>query len=62
MPGPESERVVLAHEVTLDCALAGVADAMARERPKAFVVVKPGYQGTARLEEEILKDVKAKMS
>ncbi|PYI07556.1 acetyl-CoA synthetase-like protein [Aspergillus sclerotiicarbonarius CBS 121057] len=54
----ELEGVVLAHAAVQDCAVLGVPDAAAGERPKAFVVLKPTHQASEALKEDLLAFVR----
>ena len=55
----EVEQAVLAHAAVLDAAVIGVPDAKWGERPKAFVVLKPGATTT---EEELLDHVRGRIA
>ena len=55
----ELEDLLLGHSKVEDCAVIGIPDDYAGERPFGFVVLKPGIQGTGVLD-EILDYIKAK--
>ena len=55
----EVEQALLAHDAVLDSAVIGVPDAKWGERPKAFVVLKPGATTT---EEELLDHVRSRIA
>ena len=55
----EVEQAVLTHEAVLDAAVIGVPDEKWGERPKAFVVLKPGATVT---EQELLHHVRARIA
>jgi 2-aminobenzoate-CoA ligase len=56
---PEVEAAVLQHEAVMECAVVGVPDPARGQAVKAFVVVKPGIDGTDALAREIQEHVKA---
>ncbi len=45
--GPEVEGALLAHEAVAECGVVGVPDEARGQIVKAYVVLKPGYQGNA---------------
>jgi len=55
----EVEQAVLAHDAVLDTAVIGVPDEKWGERPKAFVVLKPGATAT---EHELLDHVRGRIA
>jgi fatty-acyl-CoA synthase len=55
----EVEQALLAHEAVLDVAVIGVPDQRWGERPKAFVVLKPGAQVT---EQELIAHVQGRLA
>jgi fatty-acyl-CoA synthase len=55
----EVEQAVLAHDAVVDAAVIGVPDEKWGERPKAFVVLKPGATTT---EDELLDHVRARIA
>ena len=55
----EVEQALLAHDAVLDAAVIGVPDEKWGERPKAFVVLKPGATAT---EEELLDHVRGRIA
>ena len=55
----EVEQAVLAHAAVLDAAVIGVPDEKWGERPKAFVVLKPGATAT---EDELLEHVRGRLA
>ena len=56
----ELEDLLLGHEMVEDCAVMGVADERAGERPKAFVVVKKGFGKDVETGEEVIRYVMGK--
>jgi fatty-acyl-CoA synthase len=55
----EVEQAVLAHDAVLDAAVVGVPDEKWGERPKAFVVLKPGATATG---DDLLEHVRARIA
>jgi fatty-acyl-CoA synthase len=55
----EVEQALLAHPAVLDVAVVGVPDQRWGERPKAFVVLKPGATATA---EELIAHVQQRLA
>ncbi len=49
----EVEATLLEHPAVLEAAVVGIADAVMTEKIKAFVTLRPGYQGGGALVEEI---------
>ncbi len=49
----EVESTLIAHDAVLECAVVGVADRADLIKPKAFVVLAPGYEGSEALIEEL---------
>ncbi|KIW20424.1 hypothetical protein PV08_00999 [Exophiala spinifera] len=60
VPPAELEDLLLGHEVVEDCAVLGIADEYAGERPKAYVVLKQGVDPTEAVGRMLLKFVKEK--
>ncbi|RMD40971.1 hypothetical protein DV735_g4172, partial [Chaetothyriales sp. CBS 134920] len=60
VPPAELEDLLLGHEMVEDCAVTGVKDEWAGERPKAFVVLKRGFAKDERNGRELLEFVKEK--
>lgn len=56
----ELEDLLLGHDTVDDCAVMGVADAYSGERPKAFVVLKPGFDKSVRVGEALMAYVRQK--
>lgn len=56
----ELEDLLLSHQVVDDCAVMGMPDAYAGERPKAFVVLKPHIQPDQKIGVQLLDYVKAR--
>lgn len=55
----EVEGALLRHEAVLEAAVVGHADEAGLIKPKAFAVLKNGYQGSSALEEELQRFVKS---
>jgi 2-aminobenzoate-CoA ligase len=47
--GPEVEGALLAHPAVAECGVVGVPDAQRGQIVKAFVVLKPGFEGDAAM-------------
>ncbi|KAK5720914.1 hypothetical protein LTR15_006876 [Elasticomyces elasticus] len=60
VPPAELEDLLLGHELVEDCAVLGVPDMYAGERPKAYVVLKSNVQATPETGLTLLRFVKAK--
>jgi len=58
----ELEDVLYGHEAVKLCAVVGKPDPVAGEIPKAFVVLKEGYEPTDELREEILEYVNSRVA
>nr|POF19926.1 4-coumarate--coa ligase-like 1 [Quercus suber] len=56
----ELEDLLLGEEVVEDCAVLGIPDAYAGERPKAYVVLKAGMQPDVRVGKMLLEKIKQK--
>ncbi|KAH9809189.1 putative 4-coumarate--CoA ligase 5 [Teratosphaeria destructans] len=56
----ELEDLLLGHELVEDCAVLGIPDLYAGERPKAYVVLKPGVHPSADVGQRLLAAVKGK--
>ena len=56
----ELEDLLLGHEKVSDCAVMGVTDETAGERPKAFIVLKPDHQASEAVGEEVIQYVEGK--
>lgn len=52
------EHLLIGHPSVADCAVIGVPDHYSTERPKAFVVLKPGIEPTESLGHELMKYIK----
>jgi fatty-acyl-CoA synthase len=55
----EVEQALVAHEAVLEVAVVGVPDERWGERPKAFVVLKPGHAAT---QQELLDHVRSRIA
>jgi 4-coumarate--CoA ligase len=60
VPPAELEDSLLGHELVEDCAVLGIQDTYAGERPKAYVVLKQGVEPSKELGSTLLKLVKEK--
>ena len=60
VPPAELEDLLLGHELVEDCAVLGIQDVYAGERPKAYVVPKQGVRPSREVGETLLKFVKEK--
>ncbi|KAK0367082.1 hypothetical protein LTR02_003281 [Friedmanniomyces endolithicus] len=60
VPPAELEDLLLGHELVEDCAVLGVPDLYAGERPKAYVVLRAAVQPTEEVGLLLLRFVKAK--
>ncbi|KAK4897331.1 hypothetical protein LTR27_004851 [Elasticomyces elasticus] len=60
VPPAELEDLLLGHELVEDCAVLGVPDMYAGERPKAYVVLKSNVQASPETGLTLLRFVKAK--
>lgn len=60
VPPAELEDLLLGHEAVEDCAVLGIQDVYAGERPKAYVVLKSDVQSTEELGIRLLRFVKEK--
>jgi benzoate-CoA ligase len=58
----EVEATLAQHAAVLEAAVIGVADAEGLTRAKAFVVLKPGHDASAALEDELKAFVKSKLA
>ena len=58
VPPAELEDLLLGHPQVEDCAVLGIPDDYAGERPKAYVVLKKGVEPTAEIGVQLLKFVK----
>ena len=56
MPPAELEALLITHPAVADVAVIGVPDEEAGERPKAFVVLKPGVDASAGEIEEFVAE------
>jgi benzoate-CoA ligase len=54
----EVEACLIAHPAVFECAVVGAPDRDGLIKPKAFIVLKPGYSPDAQMEEELKKYVK----
>ena len=55
----EVESALISHEAVLEAAVIGMEDSDGLMKPKAFVVLKPGYGASASLNDELKAHVKA---
>jgi 2-aminobenzoate-CoA ligase len=60
--GPEVENVLLEHEAVMECAVVGEPDEDRGHVVKAFVVLKAGHTGDAKLMKELQDFVKARIA
>lgn len=60
--GPEVENVLLEHSAVLECAVVGEPDEERGHIVKAFIVLRPGNQGTELLTKELQDFVKARIA
>ena len=58
----EVEAALLAHEAVLEAAVVGQLDEQKLMKPKAYVVLKPGAAGSAKLAETLQQHVKARLA
>jgi len=58
----ELEAVLLSHPLVADAAVIGIKDERAGEAPKAFVVLKPGVEASAKVSAEITSFVEVKVA
>jgi 4-coumarate--CoA ligase len=56
----ELEDLLLGHELVEDCAVLGIQDLYAGERPKAYVALKQGVKPSVEIGKDLLKFVKGK--
>lgn len=56
VPPAELEALVVTHPAVADVAIIGIPDEEAGERPKAFVVLKPGQEASAKEIEDFVAD------
>jgi len=62
VPPAELEDLLLGHEMVEDCAVLGMPDDYAGERPKAYVVLKTGVRPREKIGRDLLEFVKEKKS
>jgi 4-coumarate--CoA ligase len=60
VPPAELEDLLLGHEHVEDCAVLGIQDMYAGERPKAYVVLKPGVKPSRDVGQKLIDFVKGK--
>lgn len=58
----EVESTLMSHEVVLECAVVGKADQAGLYKPKAFVTLKPGFQPTPELEQQLITYCRERMA
>ncbi|GIK58390.1 MAG: benzoate-CoA ligase family protein [Chloroflexi bacterium] len=58
----EVESTLVSHTAVVECAVVAKADQSALYKPKAFVVLKPGYAPSAELEQELIQYCREKMA
>ncbi len=58
----EVESCLIAHPAVFECAVVGAPDQENLIKPKAFVVLKPGYSADAQLEKELKEYVKQQLA
>ncbi|HMM55353.1 MAG TPA: benzoate-CoA ligase family protein [Candidatus Desulfobacillus sp.] len=57
--GPEVENALMGHSAVAECAVIGVPDEERGQLVKAFIVLRPGFEGTPALVKELQDFVKA---
>jgi len=62
VPPAELEDLLLGHESVEDCAVLGIPDEYAGERPKAYVVLKASVSPSEKIGRDLLEFVKEKKS
>lgn len=60
--GPEVEDCLLTHEAVAECGVVGVADPARGSIVKAFVVLKPGFEGSDEMVKQLQEYVKANIA
>jgi benzoate-CoA ligase family protein len=58
----EVEATISTHEAVLECAVVGIADERRLLRPVAFVVLRPGWEKSAKLAEELREHVRGRLA
>ncbi len=58
----EVESCLIAHPAVFECAVVGAPDADKLIKPKAFVVLNPGYSPDAQMEQELKNYVKQQLA
>jgi len=58
----EVESTLLGHTAVLECAVVGKTDQASLYKPKAFVKLKPGYEPSPALEQELIAYCREKMA
>ncbi len=58
----EVESTILSHEAVLECAVVGQADSAGLIKPKAFIVLKPGYEPSEELAQAIIAHCTERMA
>lgn len=58
----EVENTLMSHPAVLECGVVGAPDAEGLVKPKAYVVLRAGYDGTDALQEELIGYVKERIA
>jgi benzoate-CoA ligase family protein len=58
----EVESALISHPAVLECAVVGVNDQVGLAKPKAFVVLKQGYEPSPELEQELIAHCRQRMA
>ena len=58
----EVESTLISHPAVVECAVVAKADQSDLYKPKAFVVLKPEYEPSAAMEQELIQYAREKMA